>query len=387
MTNTNTKQYNLMIIAGEVSGDHHGATLIEAVREYNKNIHFFGVGGQEMRKKGVDLIHSIDELAVLGVVEIIRHYPKIRKIFYDCVKYAVEKKIDAVILIDYPGFNIRLAKKLKENNIPVIYYISPQIWAWGTHRKKIIAQTVDKMIAFFEFEKKFYSDTALDIDFVGHPLVDSIKTSHDKKHFFEYNLIKPDNPVIGLLPGSRKNEISKLLPIMLNAADIIKKENKDIQFILPLGSSVPHKILLNIFNNSAFKDNIKLIEHQVYDTMAYSDMLMIASGTATLETACLCTPMVIIYKVNFITSLLARLVIKIPYIGLVNIVAGKKVVPEFLQHDATPKKIGKCVSEYIKNKKLLDRQREELKSIKQKLGRSGAVKRAGKIISDFINKL
>ena len=338
MTDAKKKQHKILVISGEVSGDHHGGNLVESIRAHNKNIKFFGVGGQEMEEQGVELIHTIDEIAVLGAVEIIKHYPQIRKVFYDCLNFAVSNNIDAVILIDYPGFNIRLAKKLKKHNIPVVYYISPQIWAWGTHRKKVIAANVDKMITFFEFEKNFYTNTGLDVDFVGHPLVDSVKTSQDKESFLKKNEIDPGKPVIGLLPGSRKNEILKLLPVMLNAANIIKKENKEVQFILPLGSSVPRDFLLKVFNASGVKNNIKLIEHQVYDTMAYSDMVMIASGTATLETACFATPMVIIYKVNFITSLLVRLVIKIPYIGLVNIVAGKKVVPEFLQHDATPEK-------------------------------------------------
>ena len=387
MTDTKNKQYKVLMISGEVSGDHHGANLIDAIREHNNNITFFGVGGNEMKKRGVELIHTIDEIAVLGAVEIIKHYPQIRKVFYDCLKFAVSNKVDAVILVDYPGFNIRFAKKLKKHNIPVIYYISPQIWAWGTHRKKVIAETVRKMIVFFEFEKKFYTDTGLDVDFVGHPLVDSIQTSQEKKSFLAKNDIDPQKPLIGLLPGSRKNEILNLLPVMLASADIIKKKNKDVQFILPLGSSVPRDILLGVFNDSGLKDNVKLIEHQVYDTMAYSDMVMIASGTATLETACLGTPMAIIYKVNFITSLLVRLVIKIPYIGLVNIVAGKKVVPEFLQHDAKPKKIARYILEYLQKTEVSEQQKKGLKFIRQKLGQPGAVKRAGKIISDFVNKL
>jgi len=380
--------FNIMIIAGEVSGDFHGARLIAEIKKRGVSVNFFGVGGDMMRKEGVELAHDLRDLAVLGAVEIIKHYPQIKKIFYEMLALAIERKPDAVILIDYPGFNIRFARQLKKHNIPVIYYISPQIWAWGQHRKKIIAGCVDKMLTFFEFEKKFYSDTSLDVDFVGHPLIDTLKIDVSRDEFIKNNNLSPDKPIIGILPGSRKNEILKLLPIMLESAKIIGENNRDVQFILPEGESVPKDIFRNIVAQSDIigKIGIRVIDKQVHDTMAHSDIVLVASGTATLETACFETPMVIIYKVSFITSILARIVIKIPYIGLVNVVAGKKIVPEFLQYDAKPEKIAEYVLDLIGKKDKLEKIKTDLSEVRRKLGKPGAVARAAESVMRFLEK-
>ena len=376
----------LMIVAGEVSGDAHGAALVKELKTRYEQIEFFGVGGRYMGREGVELVHHIQDLAVLGVVEVIRHYPRIRSIFFELVNLARQRKPDAVILIDYPGFNIRLAKQLKKYNIPVIYYISPQIWAWGQHRRKIIAERVDKMLVFFDFEKKFYDDTNLDVDFVGHPLIDKLKDRCSRTDFFEKNNFDPVCPLIGLLPGSRDNEIKRLLPIMLRAASVIQQRAPETQFVLPVGPAVPKEMVYSILNKmeKSYQFTVTVIDKQVADTMAHVDLALIASGTATLETACFATPMIIIYKVSFITALLARLVIKIPHIGLVNVVAGRQIVPELLQYDAKPKKIAGCALYYITQPDNLVRKRNELKEIREKLGKPGAVKRAAESISSFL---
>lgn len=377
-----------MLIAGEVSGDMHGARLVKELRRKNSALQFIGVGGEHMRAEGVRLIHHVHDLAVLGAVEVIRHYPKIRAIFYELLAVAKEKRPEVVILIDYPGFNIRFAKQLKKYDIPVIYYISPQIWAWGQHRRKVIALCVDKMLVFFEFEKQFYHDTGLDVEFVGHPIADTLKTDLTREEFYKKNDISLSTPVIGLLPGSRKNEIIKILPVILESAKKIRDVKSDVQFILPVGSVVPKALLMSIIDKTHMSNlqGIKVIEGQVHETMAYSDMVLIASGTATLETAWFGTPMIIIYKVSFITAVLARMVIKIPYIGLVNVVAGKKIIPEFLQTDAKPDKIAQCALEYLTDKKLLAIKRQELSVIKEKLGKPDAVARAAQAIMRFLQK-
>ena len=379
----------ILIIAGEVSGDHHGERLVRQLSLLQPELHFVGIGGTSMRDAGVELLHTIDELAVLGLVEVIRHYPAIRTVFYDCVRYAREHRPDAVILIDYPGFNIRFAKQMKKLGIPVIYYISPQVWAWGRHRRKTIAQRVDKMLVFFDFEKDFYADTGLDVTFVGHPLVESVEPELDKETFFAKNGITYDKPLVGLLPGSRKNEILNILPVMIEGAYILSQKRPDIQFVLPIGPAVPKDKIDEILQTT-HRDKIKqlrLAYAQVHETMAYSDMVMIASGTATLETACFATPMAIIYKLNFITYLLGRMLIRIPYIGLVNVVARKKIIPEFIQHEACPVKIAECVLEHLNDKQLMQTTRQELKQIRQKLGEPGAVRRAAEAIVSFMAEI
>lgn len=381
-------EIDIMIIAGEVSGDFHSAKLAAEIKKRYSGINFFGVGGDMMRKAGVVLLHDLRDLAVLGAVEVIKHYPQIRKIFYEMLAVAIEKKPSAVILVDYPGFNIRFAKQLKKHNIPVIYYISPQIWAWGQHRKKVIAGCVDKMLAFFEFEKKFYSDTGLDVDFVGHPLIDTLKTEISREDFLNNNKLCSSKPVIGILPGSRKNEILKILPIMLKSVKIMHDHCPEMQFVLPEGESVPKDILRKVIAQSGIAGQayIKTIKNQVHETMAHSDMVLVASGTATLETACFTTPMIIIYKVNFITSLIARMVIKIPYIGLVNVVAGKKIVPEFLQNGAKPAQIARCAIDLITNKDKLAQMKNDLYEVRKKLGSPGAVSRAAESVIKFLEK-
>ncbi len=376
----------LMLIAGEVSGDHHGERLVRELSALQPDLQFVGIGGTGMRDAGVKLLHTIDELAVLGLVEVIKNYPAIRSIFFDCVRYARKYKPSAVILIDYPGFNIRFAKQMKKIGIPVIYYISPQVWAWGRHRRKTISKRVDKMLVFFDFEKDFYTDTGLDVTFLGHPLVETVDPQMDKTTFLRANGLQQTKPVVGLLPGSRKNEIINILPIMIETAYMLSLKRPDIQFVLPIGQSVPSDKIDEILQNT-HRDKIKqlrLAPRQVHETMAYSDMVMIASGTATLETACFATPMAIIYKVNFITYLLARMLIRIPYIGLVNVVAGRKIIPEFIQHEACPSAIAESVLKHIDNPQLMADKRHELKQIRQKLGKPGAVKRAALEIISFL---
>ncbi len=381
----------IMLIAGEVSGDIHGARLVSELSKKDKSIRFIGVGGDHMLQNGVHLYHDISELAVLGLVEVLINYPRIRSIFYDVLSIISKQKPDVVVLIDYPGFNIRLAKQIKKLGIPVIYYISPQVWAWATFRKDKIAKRVDKMLVFFEFEKDFYRDTGLDVEFVGHPLVDQFNITIAKDDFYKQNNISLTKKKIALLSGSRKNEILKILPVMIKSAFRINRLEKNVEFILPIGSSLSKEIrdlITHLLREYKVYDceNIKVINAQVHETMAYSDLALVASGTATLETACFETPMIIVYKVNFITAFLARMLIKIPYIGLVNVVAGEKIVPEFLQNDAKPDKIAETAVRYITDETYLAEKKLVLRSVHKKLGQPGAVSRAAQVIVDFLKR-
>jgi len=389
----NTKSLSplIMLVAGEVSGDIHGARLVSELTKKDKSMRFIGVGGEHMREHGVHLYHDISELAVLGLVEVLINYPRIRSVFYDVLSIIRKKQPDVVVLIDYPGFNIRLAKQIKKLGIPVIYYISPQVWAWAAFRKDKIAKRVDKMLVFFEFEKDFYRSTGLDVEFVGHPLVDHFNITITKDDFCSQNNLSPTKKKIAILSGSRKNEILKILPVMIKSAFAITRQEKNVEFILPIGVSLSEEIrnlIAELLRKYKVYDcgYISVIDGQVHETMAYSDLALVASGTATLETACFETPMIIVYKVNFITALLARMLIKIPYIGLVNVVAGEKIMPEFLQDDAKPDKIAETAVRYISDDKYLAEKKRILRDVHKKLGQPGAVGRAAQSIVDFLKR-
>ncbi|MFH1621955.1 MAG: lipid-A-disaccharide synthase, partial [Candidatus Omnitrophota bacterium] len=293
-----------------------------------------------------------------------------------------QEKPDAIILVDYPGFNLRLAKELKQRGFKVIYYISPQVWAWGEKRIDSIKQNVNKMIVLFDFEKELYQKNGINVEFVGHPLLDRANQTLTKEKFIKSISGENKNPLISLLPGSRNNEVCKILPIMLKSAKLIYKEFPSAQFLVLSSSSVDINIYKKFVNECDIP--IKILGDCHYDAIAHSDLTLVASGTATLEAAILSTPMIIVYKVSFLTWAYAKSLIKIPYIGLVNVVAGKQIVPEFIQFKAKPKLIANEAISFLKNKEKYNAAKKELSQIKTHLGLSGASKRAAQSIISLI---
>ncbi len=335
------------------------------------------------------------------------------------------EKPDAVILIDYPGFNLRFAKEAKKRNLPVIYYISPQVWAWHKNRIKTIKKFVDKMLVLFEFEKDLYKQDGIDAVFVGHPLIDAVKADMPKQDAINHFGLKPGQTIIAILPGSRKTEVKKILPIMLKSAQIIadwtchsfallrttsegalrcaqgqtprpknlsfKREIlrpfgaqndmiHQIQFILIKSPIVDRGVYDKIVAGARCSVPLRIINNNRYDAIACSDFALVASGTATLETAILGVPMALVYKVSFLTWLLARMLIKIPYIGLVNVVAGKKIIPEFIQFNARPKKIADECLAILRSPTKISQMKLGLARVKVSLGPSGASETAAKEI-------
>ena len=368
---------NILIVAGEVSGDHHGAALVEALQKLNSGYRFWGIGGDELKNLQMDIMYHITDMAFLGIGEVIRHLPFIFKVKNRIIQRARAEKPACAVLIDYPGFNLRLAKELHEAGIPVVYYISPQLWAWGKKRVKKIRQYVDKMIVLFPFEKKFYESNGIDAEYVGHPLVDR----HFSRLPEKLRELDPENVVLGLLPGSRKQEIESLLPKMIETARQLHKE----KLILRAEIVKVPGISKNFYGAYLDEDKsfISIKEKPLYELLPGFDAVIVASGTATLETGYYGVPMVIVYHVNPITYFLGRLLIKVPFIGLVNIVAEKQVAVELIQNDFT-------IAKAVKNMKtLLDPGnnktiRKELEIIRQKLGEPGASGRAAEIIHQFI---
>jgi lipid-A-disaccharide synthase len=282
------------------------------------------------------------------------------------------------VLVDYPGFNLRLARELKKRNIPVIYYISPQVWAWGRKRIGIIKELVERIIVFFKFEEELYKKEGIPVSFIGHPLLDWVKASMSKKELFAKLNIPYGKYTVALLPGSREKEVKNLLPHMLDTAGLIHKELPDVIFLLLRSSAVKEKLFNGIIKN--YKLPVRTLHDMTYDALAASDFAMVASGTATLETALLGVPMVILYKVSFLSWLYLRTAIKIPYIGMVNIVAGEGIAPEFLQYNIRPRQIASYIKEVLTNPSESDRIKTLLLNVRKNLGERRAAEKAARII-------
>ncbi len=374
----------IIIVAGEPSGDLHASNLILALRKLQPDIEISALGGHKMQEAGARLLHNIADSAVVGFTEVLKNLSYFKEIFKELLDHIEAQKPDAVILVDFPGFNLRLAKALKSKNIPIIYYISPQVWAWGKKRIHLIKRLIDKMIVIFEFEKTLYAKYGLEVDFVGHPLLEAVKPSMEPHQARDKFNIPKDTKVLAILPGSRKIEVKRLLPIMLKAADIIQRSFKDMQFLLPKSPTLKQEVFDEIIKeHTSLK--IKIIDNSIYDCVNICDLALVASGTATLETAILEKPMVITYKVSFFSWLISRALIKIPYIGLVNVVAGKKIIPELVQFNATGKKIAREALKILQSPDIYIRTKQELSKIKQSLGQSDASLAAAQSTLNFIS--
>ncbi|MFH0731758.1 MAG: lipid-A-disaccharide synthase [Candidatus Omnitrophota bacterium] len=374
----------ILLIAGEASGDHHAASLVESIKKIDKDITFFGIGGVDMQNAGINIIYNMSGLAVIGPVDVIRHYKKIRAMYYGLCNYIKQHKPDYAILIDCPGFNLKIAKVLKSLSIPIIYYISPQIWAWGPGRIKKIRRLINKMVVFFDFEESLYRKEGVDVSFVGHPLLDDAKPTQEKYSLFVKYGLSPEKITIGILPGSRNYEAVRILPIMVKSAKLIQKKlgDNNVQFLLPLAKTLKPNLIDDILKNLNFKAHI--IRGDTYNVISMCKAAMVASGTATLETALLGVPMAIVYKVGLLTYCITRSIIKIPYIGLVNVVANKMIVPEFLQYKATPGAIADRIVKLVQDESLWQEQKRELLELKNRLGSPGASARAAKEVVAFL---
>ncbi len=371
---------NILIIAGEVSGDSHAAALISEFKKIESNYLFWGIGGDELKSQGMTLFYHLQDMAFLGITEVIKHLPFILRVQKDILTEAKKKKPVCAVLIDYPGFNLKIAKNLKKLNIPVVYYISPQLWAWGRWRLKKIRKYVRKMLVLFPFEKDFYEQHGIDVDFVGHPLVDKFRDIIPPffKPFDENNVI------LGLLPGSRKQEVSSLLSNMVATADLLYKENKIKQAEIVKVDHLPDVLYQNEISG---KDKfIKIVREPLQQCLPRFDLVLIASGTATLETGYFSVPMVIVYKVQALTYWLGRLLIRVKNIGLVNIVAEKEVAPELIQHNFTPKKASGLLNNYLTKQGNLD-SRNLLLPIREMLGKPDVSERVAKHLLDFIHSI
>lgn len=371
----------VMIIAGEASGDLHGSGVVRELKRLDPSLEILGVGGDRMRQEGMELIYHIRELSFMGFLEVVKHLPVIRSVERTLTTLLDLRRPDVLVLIDYPGFNIRFARIAKKRGIKVVYYISPQVWAWHRSRVKKMKTVVDKMLVIFPFEEEFYRREGIDVEFVGHPLLEVLETGLDRTGFFKRFGIPPEKKILALIPGSRTQEIHNNFPVMLGVARRLRQEF-DLEVAISVAPTLDQHFFKGMFDVSGFH----LIKHAAYELMENAHFALVTSGTATLETACFRTPMFVVYKTSWFTYLLGRLLVSVKNIGLVNIVAGKQVVPEFIQHRANVETMTRAARALLNDQSQLAAMREELSTIKSKLGTTGASQRVAERILKCIEQ-
>lgn len=372
-----------MIIAGEISGDMHGAALIRELKNLDREISICGIGGDKMKDAGMHLIYHLKKMAFLGFVEVLRHLPFIKKVQKDLLKVIKEKNIKDVVLIDYPGFNLNFAKKLKTLNVKIIYYISPQLWAWGMWRLKKIQKLIARMLVVFPFEEEIYKKAGIDVVFVGHPLLEKI-SGHSFLSRSELDSkfdLSPGKDILLILPGSRENEVKKIFPESIKAAEKIANEF-DLQIVSACSPNIDEKLLYDLAGN----ENFKVVKDFTYDLMKHAKFGIIKSGTSTLESGIFELPMVIVYKTSMITYLIGKKLIMVNNIGMANIILGEKVVPELIQSEVNENSIYNESKKILSDIGIYNSIKEKLKNIKNKLGSAGASKRAAEAIYALMNE-
>jgi lipid-A-disaccharide synthase len=375
----------IMLSVGEASGDLHGASVANALKLLQPDIELFGMGGKAMRAAGVEVVYDIAGLGVIGFVEVVKNLGKLFELRDNLAALMDQRRPDALVIIDYPDFNVRLAKIAKAKGIPVVSYISPSAWAWRRGRAKEVAQTVNRVAAIFPFEADVYREAGADVTFVGHPLVDIVQPELNKEEAYRHFGAQPDRPVLLLMPGSRQQEITKLLPVMLAACQLIVEQLPECQIYLPLASTISREMLQNTI--AGYTMNVTLTSDYPYDLMGIADAVIASSGTATLETTLMGAPTVIIYKLAALTYLLGKLLVKIPDIGLPNIVAGRRIVPELLQDEANPANIARETIPLLTDQTVRQQVLADLAAVKEKLGQTGAVTRVAEVILEVAQGL
>ena len=368
----------LLIVAGELSGDMHGARLAKALRRIDQSIILRGVGGRNMKEAGVDLIHGIAHLDVVGTFGFQQARAALRT-YFSVRNFLKSTPPDLIIFIDNPGLNLRLASLAKSLGISVIYYVAPQVWAWHRERLKLIARVVDHLIVILPFEEEVFRSAGVPCTFVGHPLLDEIEMqSHGtKKDIRKHFLLEESDLVVAILPGSRAREIKTHLPLMLESLTQVS-QSMHFQTILPIAQSVDQPSVEAVCRQYSF--DVKCVSGRAIDVMRSADVVLVASGTATLQAGFLGIPMIIVYRTSWLTYCLARWLVKIKWIGLVNIVMGRSVVPELIQHQATPSRLAELIQTLVSDEVTYQRMVDELSAVRTKFTPPGAADRAAAVI-------
>jgi len=375
-------QQTILFSAGESSGDQHAANMFLELKSQQPTIKGIGMGGTKMAQAGIDIRYDSGAIGVIGVIEVIKHYGEIRRALTLMQQLLATEKPDLLVCVDYKEFNLKLARFAKQLGIKVLFYVSPQVWAWRPGRVKTYGKAIDMMAVIFPFETAYYDAEQVPVRYVGHPSVDKVHANHSRTENCLRFGLDEHKPIIGLLPGSRANEIKRLLPVMLVAAQQLQTELPDAQFILPQADSISDALLNEYLSTSACR--IIVIKNQPYDVMQCCDVIMTTSGTATLEVALMSIPMVITYKLATITYWLGRWLVNTPFIGLPNIVLGKLAIKELIQQVATPENIAAEVKRILLDKPYADAMRENLLLVKKQLGLGGGSKNMANLALEML---
>lgn len=374
----------VMIIAGETSGDNHGSRLVREMALKDPDLEFSGIGGIRMKQAGVEIITDASALSVVGITEVFSSLPAVMR---EASRFKREMLLRAphlLILIDFPDFNLHMAKFAKKHDVPVLYYISPQVWAWRRGRVRSIKKYVDRMAVILPFEEGFYNEHGVSATFVGHPLLDHYADTRDGDNAQGYEETERENTVLGLLPGSRRSEISRNLPVMLAAARRLADSNEEIRFVVSMAPGIDRQWLENFVGPYQDLIDIEIQPGGIQEVLRGCTLVVAASGTVTLEAAIFGVPMVIMYRVSKLSYMLGRMLVNVDHIGLANIIAGERVVPELIQEQAGPAEIAGTVSHLLSDPSALSDLRRRLRSVRAMLGKSGASAKTADIALSMI---
>lgn len=374
----------IMLSAGEASGDLHGANLAEALKAVDPQVELIGMGGEQMRKAGVRIVYDIKNLGVIGIGEIIKKIPFFYKLRTFLVNTMKEEKPDALVCIDYPGFNMKLIEKAKEAGIPVIYYILPTIWAWHKSRGNVIAEYTDLAVSLFPFEAEMYKKMGTNVVYGGHPLLDTVKPSMSKDEAYSFFGLQQGKKTVLFMPGSRVQEVQSLYGKMLAAGKLLQDKVEGLQFMVPKASTIDRHMLEEAAREASLEVHIG--EGRVYDMMNIADAAICASGTATLETALMGVPTLLVYRVNALTYWLSKILVHLDSIGLPNIISGHRIMPELWQDEVTPENIEAAVLPWLVDAAASEEARHLMAGVRCQMGEAGAVRRTAEIISEFVKE-
>jgi lipid-A-disaccharide synthase len=385
----------ILVVAGEASGDDHAARLVAAIREFCPAAEFLGVGGEEMSSQGVRILTPASDLAVVGLMEVVGHLPAIWQALRNIGKVLKTARPDLVILVDFPDFNFWVARLAKYYRVPVLYYISPQVWAWRTYRVRTLARLTDRLVVIFPFEADFYRQQGVTVSYVGHPFRETLPPLTDRRTFLAQHGLDPEALTIALLPGSRAGEIERHLPTILKAAHLIHQSIPETQFILPLASTAPADLVQSMVSGeggvgAGFKPaptalRLRIIPGQAYQALGAAHVAVVASGTATVEAALAAVPTVIVYRVSPLTFAVGRRLVRVEHVGMANLLAGERIFPELLQDDFTPARLAREVLSLIQDPGRMMAVRRGLATVIRRLGGPGASRRAARVAVELMD--
>jgi lipid-A-disaccharide synthase len=366
----------ILLSAGEASGEMYAAKLATALRQ-RADVALFGMGGARMRAAGVETVTDYSEVAVVGITEVLRHLPSLLRAMQRLVSEAGRRRPPLAVLTDFPGFHLRLARKLLPQGVRNVYFVCPQFWAWRPWRVRIIRRRFALGLCIFPFEEKFFSDAGVPVEFIGHPLVGEVRAAHSRETFCRSNGLAAGQPIVTLLPGSRTSEMARHLPVLREACALIRQSVPAAQFVL---AAAPESDCGALRQGWPQEFPLRVVEGQTYDALASADAAIVSSGTATVEAALLDAPMVVIYRVSALTALLAKPLVRTPFFSMVNLIAGRRVVPELIQKDFTPQRVAQEVLRLLQQEAARAELRRGLAEVRERLGPPGAIERAADAI-------